>query len=1038
MVSRLGFTVAYASGEDMEYPATELNMHSPHTRGWQSPRFCEYPQELGLALAQPARVTQVQLLSHQSKIATRIELFVGDGQSYDTATWKRLGYLSLADNSRSEYQARELKSVYIDSPGSFLKLLVHTCYVNKHNIFNQVGIVAVNLLGEPSAGGGVGGGGVPALLAVKGAGGGPRPAGPMDELAFDMSLDPESAARVRQIVAAKEQAVAREDYDAAKRLKAAEGELVALGLQLAQLEAKKRSYVAAEDYDRAKQAKLEVDALRAQLQHSLRAVEGSLGTDLARHSPTRPGYGGGYGPPPGHPQQMPPQQQQMAPYGGAPGDPYAYDPQQPQSMQPQQQQPPPGYGPDPAGYYGQDPYLQAPDERPLGGQAAAAAAQGGGMAPPPDPRFDSSVPPGGPAAYRSPGGADAHNDGNDGGYGQEDGGGPAYPPSGGRDAMGGGGGLRHSNEISPGGFGGGGNGPGMDPTIPNGGEYPPGYDPSGLIGNDQTGGDGGDGLGPAVYLEGVPNAEDLPPPDPLPAGALVGDGNELMDLVRLLGEPNGDAQGEYLVRCLLSKAWSLREAAVSKAKLALVGLGDGHLTPQALYPGLCKLLLLGVEDKIAQVFLTALQLLEECCVLFSGWPKGAWQRDLQHKLDGVAHCLVLKLGDNQPRVREAAFDALLALAACPPVGCEFVVKSATRKLPLRQTGKVWRPLACRLQLLRDLADDYGVGPGSGLSVEAAMQFAFKDNEAPQHTFQEVRDAARELAVALYKRVGRQFEWEPFLQLLRAKQREEYERAFEDGQADPRGDGTQYTATTAAAPQGTVAYADETVGGSVGGVGGAGVGGVGGSGSAAGVGRSPHAHSPPNRGGAGGAGEQGGSGARGRGRGGRSPAPDAHGGRPPSSSGPSGGPMPNATVPSQTDTGYQDDGGSGIVGDGGSSGPVTDRGAATPRSNTMGSEGNGDEVGAEDGDGGEEDDDEVDGAIEDFKDQIMKQLEESAFSIEEAHNILTMHFGVATGDVVKDAVLAEWCGEVGLTGPVAAMTQPERLDALDRVAKWLFQ
>lgn len=126
MVSRLGFTVAYASGEDMEYPATELNMHSPHTRGWQSPRFCEYPQELGLALAQPARVTQVQLLSHQSKIATRIELFVGDGQSYDTATWKRLGYLSLADNSRSEYQARELKSVYIDSPGSFLKLLVHT------------------------------------------------------------------------------------------------------------------------------------------------------------------------------------------------------------------------------------------------------------------------------------------------------------------------------------------------------------------------------------------------------------------------------------------------------------------------------------------------------------------------------------------------------------------------------------------------------------------------------------------------------------------------------------------------------------------------------------------------------------------------------------------------------------------------------------------------------------------------------------------------------------------------------------------------
>lgn len=60
--------------------------------------------QIGLALARPARLTQVQLLSHQSKIATRIELFVGEGASYSTAAWNRLGYLSLADNSQSDYQ----------------------------------------------------------------------------------------------------------------------------------------------------------------------------------------------------------------------------------------------------------------------------------------------------------------------------------------------------------------------------------------------------------------------------------------------------------------------------------------------------------------------------------------------------------------------------------------------------------------------------------------------------------------------------------------------------------------------------------------------------------------------------------------------------------------------------------------------------------------------------------------------------------------------------------------------------------------------
>ena len=69
---------------------------------------------------------------------------------------------------------------------------------------------------------------------------------------------------------------------------------------------------------------------------------------------------------------------------------------------------------------------------------------------------------------------------------------------------------------------------------------------------------------------------------------------------------------------------------------------------------------------------------------------------------------------------------------------------------------------------------------------------------------------------------------------------------------------------------------------------------------------------------------------------------------------------------------------------------------------------------------------------------MKQLEESAFSIEEAHNILTLSFGPASGDTTKDAVLAEWCAEVGLTVPVERMTAAERVDALDRVAKWLFQ
>jgi centrosomal protein CEP104 len=95
-------------------------------------------------------ISQVQLLSHQSKISTRIELFVGSGGDYFNCTWSRLGYLSLDNNERSNFKARELKSVYLKARGSFLKLLFHKSHINTLNLYNQVGLIALNILGQQS------------------------------------------------------------------------------------------------------------------------------------------------------------------------------------------------------------------------------------------------------------------------------------------------------------------------------------------------------------------------------------------------------------------------------------------------------------------------------------------------------------------------------------------------------------------------------------------------------------------------------------------------------------------------------------------------------------------------------------------------------------------------------------------------------------------------------------------------------------------------------------------------------------------------
>ena len=41
-------------------------------------------------------------------------------------------------NERTDFKARELKSVHVDAEGSFLKLVIHKNFVNRLNLYNQV------------------------------------------------------------------------------------------------------------------------------------------------------------------------------------------------------------------------------------------------------------------------------------------------------------------------------------------------------------------------------------------------------------------------------------------------------------------------------------------------------------------------------------------------------------------------------------------------------------------------------------------------------------------------------------------------------------------------------------------------------------------------------------------------------------------------------------------------------------------------------------------------------------------------------------
>lgn len=85
---------------------------------------------------------KVQILSHQYLIASKIEFYIGDcaeGEpDYQSAKYTRLGYVELASNERTDYKARELKSVHVEAEGTFLKFVLHKNFFNRLNMYNQV------------------------------------------------------------------------------------------------------------------------------------------------------------------------------------------------------------------------------------------------------------------------------------------------------------------------------------------------------------------------------------------------------------------------------------------------------------------------------------------------------------------------------------------------------------------------------------------------------------------------------------------------------------------------------------------------------------------------------------------------------------------------------------------------------------------------------------------------------------------------------------------------------------------------------------
>lgn len=276
-------------------------------------------------------------------------------------------------------------------------------------------------------------------------------------------------------------------------------------------------------------------------------------------------------------------------------------------------------------------------------------------------------------------------------------------------------------------------------------------------------------------LSSVPNAAELPVPEPF-ASDMGGD-TDIAAVIALLGD--------YRARCLFSKNWALREAALAKTRILL------HKDNWERFEDLeqlCDVAQLGVHDKIAQVYLTALALLDDVAHKFAA--RGFKRTEAFPALEPALAAVVTKLGDNQPRLRDKAVDALTSLSRCRVVGADRVAEKVMRSLDKRRPPhNKWRPIATRLEFLKCLACEFGVEnrdasrKGShALVLESVIAFV-ETHGCASHTFEEVRTAAKDLVVDVFATVSdadRERLLDPFLNKLRPKQAEEYRIAVDRG------------------------------------------------------------------------------------------------------------------------------------------------------------------------------------------------------------------------------------------------------------------
>uniref|UniRef100_A0A182J1Y5 TOG domain-containing protein n=1 Tax=Anopheles atroparvus TaxID=41427 RepID=A0A182J1Y5_ANOAO len=282
MARKIPFKVVFASDEDTDYPASELNSHNPTVHGWRSnAESTVSPKEIVLRFFNPARIVRIQVLAHQYYIPERIELWIHYSSKSAPSTpssqsFEYMGFVALSDNASTNYTSRELQSVTVaPKVGSHLKLRLGPAHPNQFNKENQVALLAINILGEELT--------ADELASMQGNASALMNAVPpnidalnsslasaCDDLSYSMYVEESICEVVRRMEILKIQAVQDERFEYARKLKLCMGALRTAGERLGRYALAKRQAVQAEDFTTARLRKEQIEMYRKAVFDQLR------------------------------------------------------------------------------------------------------------------------------------------------------------------------------------------------------------------------------------------------------------------------------------------------------------------------------------------------------------------------------------------------------------------------------------------------------------------------------------------------------------------------------------------------------------------------------------------------------------------------------------------------------------------------------------------------------------------------------------------------------------------------------------------------